>query len=331
LASAQLTLGQISYTEQGWYERTAGVVTLPLDRPLTPQELETIAGNPLAVMSASADGGPAPAGSEPTGGLHVRADQFVFRVDAGDSLEVRLRASRFGRPHAGATVRVSLDASQLQGGDGLPIVAAPADAVEFPAAVVTNADGVAMLTISAQDPHNPRGYIDGQVYGIRPVLEETLAPGANYPFNQWDFISVHVWDAYGGDMPPTWTGGIHDILQQYANLYPVMDSFVDLADYDSVCEHRELLMLAFDLPSEDPNSMPVTRELSHSKRRAILDWLRAPGPDGKPVFGAGAEAHAVSAAAVAPAGAALPEAPATLRGGKATALRRRLGIARPNG
>jgi hypothetical protein len=192
--------------------------------------------------------------------------------------------------------------------------------------VVTGDDGVATLTIEARDPANPRGYIDGQVYGIRPALEETLRPGSDYPFNQWDFISLLVWDQFRADDPPTWTGSIQPILQQYANLYPVMDRLLALADYESVCANRDLLLLAFELPPADSNSMPVTRDLSSAKRQAILRWLKSPGPDGKPLLGAAAPR--VPARVVAPeeaVTAAPPSDGARLRGGKAAALSRRIG------
>ena len=64
-----------------------------------------------------------------------------------------------------------------------------------------------------------------------------------------------------------------------------MDDFLDLADYEAVCANRELLAYAFDLDVTDPNSMPVTRDLSSGKRAAILRWLNEPGPDGKPLLG----------------------------------------------
>ena len=71
---------------------------------------------------------------------------------------------------------------------------------------------------------------------------------------------------------------IQPIFQQYANLYPLMGDIVDLADYDSVCGLREMLLLAFELPITNPNSMPVTRDLSQAKRTAILSWLQHPRP-----------------------------------------------------
>jgi hypothetical protein len=60
---------------------------------------------------------------------------------------------------------------------------------------------------------------------------------------------------------------------------------VDLNDYDAVVERIAILQLAFSLPIEDPNHMPVTRDLSAGDRVTILKWMNSPGPDGKPLLG----------------------------------------------
>ena len=111
------------------------------------------------------------------------------------------------------------------------------------------------------------------------------------------------------------------MFTQYANLYPVMGRLLDLSDYESVCACRELLLLAYDLPITDPNSMPVTRDLSTAKRAAIVRWLREPGPDGKPL--AGTPPH-VRAAAVVTAPAAAGPSIEFVQGGKAAAAARTL-------
>ena len=49
--------------------------------------------------------------------------------------------------------------------------------------------------------------------------------------NQWNFISILVWDAFHPDEPPTWYGSMEPVFRQYANLYPVMKQPLDLADY----------------------------------------------------------------------------------------------------
>ena len=122
----------------------------------------------------------------------------------------------------------------------------------------TDATGRTVLTVTAHDPGNPRGAIDGQLFGLRLQFGD----GPQQAPDLCDLISLLVSDAYDPDPPITWHAHIRPIFTQYAHLYPVMDDFLDLADYEAVCANRELLAYAFDLDVTDPNSMPVTRDLS---------------------------------------------------------------------
>src|SRR5262249_32042388 len=175
----------------------------------------------------------------------------------------------------------------------------------------------------ATDPGNPRGYIDGQVYGVRLFLEDSLSVPITYPFNQWDFVSLLVWTQFAADEPPSWLGSLQPIFQQYANLYPVMETFVDLGDYESVCSVRELLLLAMNAEAGNPNTMPVTRDLSRSKREAIVRWLTSVGSDGKPLLGPAPVVTPKSDASTAVDDGG-PPTPETPRGGKTLAASRRV-------
>ena len=325
-----------AYTSPSWYSDTAGVVTFPQDRALSDDELALIDANPLALAITSADGAPTLAIAEPPTGVFVRADQFVFRLNPGDEEPVHIYATQFGQPYPEAAVITIRVPEQLQTFSYLgkpPHPATPADAIFYETRIVTNKHGIAELAVRARDPGKPRDYIDGQVYAICPVLEETIvSPAAPYPFNQWNFISILVWSGFQADEPPTWLGSIQPIFQQYANLYPVMQRFLDLGSYESVCENIRLLTLAFGLDPANPNSMPVTRDLSAAKRDAILRWLTEPGDDGMPRKGAAREADGTSRAA--PARPELPErrtyriAPPS-QGGKTSAASRRPIAQRP--
>ncbi|HWE38405.1 MAG TPA: hypothetical protein VG406_17670 [Isosphaeraceae bacterium] len=283
-----LPLGDIPYSVPGWYEKTAGLVDLPAGRRLSEAEVDALGENPLEVRRPGPDGTPTTVIAESPGGLFVRADQFVFRLDPGETADVELHATRFGLAYEGANVLAFRDPALLRVqassplGDAPP-VAIPAGAIDFPARVMTDAKGVAILKIKAGKPENPRGYIDGQVYGVRVALEETLAPSLAYPFHRWLFVSLLVFDAFKPDRPTTWHGSMRAIFQQYANLYPVMKQFLDLGSYEDVREHRDLLAMVFGLDPTDPNAMPVTRDLSKAKREAILDWLKGEPPlEGRP-------------------------------------------------
>jgi hypothetical protein len=58
----------------------------------------------------------------------------------------------------------------------------------------------------------------------------------------------------------------------------VMNRFLNLGNYDDVVANADLLTLAFGVSLDNPNSMPVTRDLSPAKRDAILTWLKNPLP-----------------------------------------------------
>jgi hypothetical protein len=315
----------VPYQASGWYEQTAGIVALPADRPLTAAELKRMATTPMSLSCARQV---TPVLVEAV--AYVRPDQLAFRCDPGGSATVRLYATKLGRPHAGATIRLAQDSGGLQPPSQAAgtyqaypaswTVGVPASAVSFPGTVTTDGDGIAVVTVATSDPGNPRIYIDGQVYGI----SATLADGGGIPADPQNFVSLLVWSGFQADDPPTWHGSLQPVFQQYANLYPIMQDFLDLSSYDDVCAHRKLLLLAFSLPVQDANSMPVTRDLSTAKKAAIMRWLSSPGADGKPLLGTAppakpAQARPASGGVTGPAAAGMQ-----LLGGKGAAFRRML-------
>jgi hypothetical protein len=326
-AGTTIQLGTIAATGAGgyaqdatWYARTAGVVALPL----TAAQIQSIAALPLTIS-----GNPNIQISEWNSGAFVRADQYVYRMSPGDQVTIPVYAMRWGRPLANVAIGFPLDPSQLQGQvtpdqlpwvGAAPQVATPAGVLTFNASATTDNNGVARLTVTAGDPGTPRWFsngadygIDGQLYGIRPAFADSATYSG--PDNQWNFISFLVWSGFTPANPVTWND-LQPIFQQYANLYPVMNRFLNLADYDSVVAHAHLLKLAYGLNPADPNAMPVTRDLSPAKRNAILSWLD------NPLRGTVTPAAApVRVAAIAPV--ARP-GPAVAKGGKAAAAARRL-------
>ncbi len=267
-------LGTISYTAEHWYADTAGVVSLSL----SDAQLSALRNAPLVARVGQF--GPT---AEARDGRYVRADTPVRRLDPVESVEsaepteLPVFASKFGRPLPDAKIRAVNDPAAL----GLP-PSSTLPAGQFSSQLPpTDAGGRTVLAVTPRDPGNPRGAIDGQLFGLRLEFADGPQPLADLS----DLISLLISDAYDPDPPITWHAHIRPIFTQYAHLYPVMDDFLDLADYDAVCAHRELLAYAFDLDVSDPNSMPVTRDLSAGKRAAILRWLSELGPDGKPLLG----------------------------------------------
>jgi hypothetical protein len=300
----RVPLGVIEYRQPGWYEQTAGIVEVPAERPLTADELATVRDNPLALLipdPAQPDARVVAIAESPTG-LFARADQFVFRLEAEEHGQAEVWATRFGKPLAGAEVLPLRYPWGLQSSPVNPPVATPEEGLTFPDSVTTGPDGRAVVPLIAGDPGHARGYIDGQVYGVLPILA-SVVEDHDYPVSPWHFISVLVWDHFTVSEPPTWYGGLQPVFQQYYNLYPVMKRFLDLSSYESVCANRNLLLLAFGLDPSNPNYMPVIRDLSAARRNVILRWLSEVGPDGKPLLGtppAGAAAAAADDAAAQP-------------------------------
>ncbi|TWI46683.1 hypothetical protein IP92_03046 [Pseudoduganella flava] len=310
--------GPDGYLEPGWYARTAGVVSLPLDDA----QLAAAVAAPLAIAGAPQAAQPVYL-AEPPSGAYVRADQFVFRLSPGEKASIPVRAMRWGRPLPDTEIALFADPSQLQPSNSInqsdvPPVGVPAEAIPFNRRATTDAQGIALIEMTPGDPGTPRYFnggtsygIDGQVYGIRPLFADPALQG---PMNQWDFVSILLWSGFAPAQPVTWDT-LQPIFQQYANLYPVMNRFLDMGDYDQVVANADLLKLAFGLDPANPNAMPATRDLSPTKRQVILQWLADPRR------GTGTPAFRPQGPAVDDqAGAAQP----MLKGGKAAAAARRL-------
>lgn len=329
-------------TSVDWYLNTAGVVAFPLDAA----QLQALKSSPISIAG---DTGVSIA-ETPTG-TFVRADRFVYRLSPGEVALVDVYATAFGQPLAGAALEFAFDPSQLQGGSmcqprDCPNPGTPEDASQgaptFTPTATTDASGKATLRIEAGQLGNVRVFkdgssVDGQVYGIRPTFSDATQNGPASQENFANFVSVLAFSVFEAGTPVTWED-IQPTLKQYANLYPVMLNFLDLGSYESVIAHRRILQLAFGLDVSDPNSMPVTRDLSPAKRAAILSWLAHPlppvvkpsapsavavdafaqvGEDTTESLGLAMDATPVSEAAT-----LLANAP---RGGKAAALAGRLG------
>jgi hypothetical protein len=230
--------------------------------------------------------------------VYVRADSFVYRLNPGETQQVEFYASQFGKPLASSAINLSSTEGFMGGSGGgktitpparptaaIPEIGTPTDALDYLDSISTDANGRAVLdlTASADGPKNPRGYIAGQLYGIGYQLADQPA---GYISNIMNYISVLVFDKKDVPEHPTWYQNIQPLFTQYGNLYPIMSKYVvDLNDYDAVIERLSILKLAFSLPIEDPNHMPVTRDLGKGDRDTILKWLSNPGPGGKPLLG----------------------------------------------
>lgn len=350
--ASQVTLiGTVPYLEPQWYTQTAGVQSFDLSGNAAARQL--LPSCPLVVLTPLA-GSPdsyTVLVQESIEGLYVRADQFVFRVEPGQTQTVDFYASQFGAPLANAAITTSVDNSMIGGSGGngpmeppphppapVPAVGTPEDAISYASSITTDARGHATLalTASAAGPGTPRGYISGQLYGVGYQL---AAQPAGYVGNMVNFLSVMVYTRNAVPAQPTWYGDIQPLFTQYAHLYPIMSRYVvDLSDYASVASRVNILKLAFSLDIRDPNHMPVTRDLGASDRATILKWLDTPGPDGLPLLGTPPPAPSPSPAPAAGAAplVSAPAQPAVQGGGKTAVIheiqrRRASAAANPGG
>jgi hypothetical protein len=240
-------------------------------------------------------------------GLYVRADNFVYRIDPGETQTIEFYADRFGVPLPNASIALSSTQGFMGGSGGgntvspttrpaaaIPDIGTPADAVQYPATVTTDNHGYARisLTASPDGPGAPRGYVEHQMYGIGYQL--TSQP-AGYVVNPMNYISILAFTKKEVPDKPTWYADIQQIFTQYGNLYPILGRYVvDLRDYGAVVKRLKVLSLAFSLPIRDPNHMPVTRDLGAGDRATILKWLSAGGANGLPPLGTPSQSPAVT-------------------------------------
>jgi hypothetical protein len=258
------------------YMTDAGVMSVPFD----PGLLGTIESAPLGIIQVD-DGGNYQDTllAESPQGWFARADAYVYRFNAGDSGQVRIRATQFGTPAPSGTeitLAANLAVMSNISPDGLA-------ALSVPTSATIGNDGWADFTMTGSDPGYPRRQgqsrgktvtydLDGQVYALTPALV-----GVNdQNEDQWLFISILLftdWSKVANNFNnPTWNGDVQAVMSQYGWLYPYMKKFVDLSNYTSVSGNIDLILQWMSYPPTDPRHMPVTRDFSQSKLQLLKNW-----------------------------------------------------------
>jgi hypothetical protein len=288
-------LGEIEYLSSNWLLDTSGIHAIRLNA----EQLKAALSAPLALAAEQPLGTNLIAIRENDNGLLCCAEEFVQRIDSPGKASIVIHTAQYGKPLAvevALTLQPPLSGLGVGGADApnqpkapVPDIGKPPEALSFPATVLSEKDGRAHvdITVSALEKP-PRGYLDGQIYLI------SYAIGAEPPnaHPQFDYIIVHARDSFVAPAKPAWIPDIAPIFTQYGNLYPVMSQrLVDLSDPGSVKLNLKILQLAFSLDIEDPNYMPVTRDLSAGKRTAIQCWLARLEAEGDPTFVGGPRAR----------------------------------------
>lgn len=278
-----VALGGVPYRRPGWLEVAAGIV----DAEIGPDAACLIDDHPLALIGPGPDSGSNRVLVRETyGGYFVRADDFVKRIDAIATGLVTsntdVYATQWGKRLPNAVLNMELLRPEAgQGGTGeknefnkpaakIHSIGKPQNALKFEAHPTCGPRGVLAFRIDASNPGNPRKYIDGQIFLVRTEIN-AKGVSAQPPFEP---MVLHVREAFEPPEKPDWAK-IKPIMEQYSNLYPVMSrGLFSLTDPDTLKKHADILYFAFSRSLDDPNYMPVTRDLSTGKRQMILNWLK---------------------------------------------------------
>eukprot|EP00731_Ephydatia_muelleri_P034796 Em0077g9a len=298
----QLIGGPIPYREHGWNSK-GGIVDYILD-PLT---AELLVNSPLLVVrkvsffdiAGSLNAGVArltacstsnvthflhPMLAESQTGLYVRTmDSYVGRLEYNQTMTVRILLTKFGKPASNASVHVFHDTYT-------PVL--PPDGVKPESnQTLTDENGIATFIFRANNIPFPRRYptlqcnnstytlpIDGQVYMFSYYAEDTPVDYNRTVATIVNDIAILGYSYYSPSQPYTWKKDVEPIFSQYERLNPVMKPIVRLGSYRDVTLNHNLKLLyyAMSLDINHPSYMPVTRDLSPTKKNVILQWLQNP-------------------------------------------------------
>ncbi|MCZ6802551.1 MAG: DUF1843 domain-containing protein [Proteobacteria bacterium] len=288
--------GTINNTDfDSFMENDGGIVDVQLDT----SDIQTVKNTPVCVRTTVTS--PDVLMEEPASGYWLRADQFVFRMNpgiatsanqpCGETNQVKIYLRQFGEIPQGENIKITLTmmsptesydyTNQTIGTGGTPglkeiPIGTPANALTFEA-TATVEDGIATFDLTATNPGNPRQFIDGQIYFLTYAMQDMPA---GYIQSPDDIVSVLVFEKKEVSNP-VWTNCIDKILGQYGRLYPIMSRF-GLDDYDSVKTNAAQIREVLERPITDPFHMPVTRDLSESRRQQVFTWMDSGMPESYP-------------------------------------------------
>lgn len=216
--------------------------------------------------------------------------------------EVTLHVSSFGQDVEGAVVNIETLSSVIPEGGVIPVVNSH----------VTNNSGLVTFTFKAEreipftrlyenypcqnnclnesnvraqikvndDSSSIAGYqlpIDGQVYHFCYYVanDSKQAGGCK---NTSELLSFLSFSTMNYTRPYTWIDHVSPIFLQYHHLCNNIRTVIDLSNYTEVIlpHNIKFLHMSFTQDINDANYMPVTRDLSPTKRDMILEWLKNP-------------------------------------------------------
>ena len=272
-----IEIGPLDYqSDPNWLNQTGGIVSM---NNLPDATISALSNNQLILVtpSTSQPGQYAIIAREAIDGLVARADNFIQRLDYGQSVDVDFYAYQWGKllPNTGISATLDPPTPDTPVGPQNPISELygnnfPVDGLSFNGQISTSPQGKAQLPLTGNAIYSPRVYIDGQIYFI--TYQTANVDPAFGP----EQIVLHLRDYFEEIASPVWDD-ISEMMIQYSNLYPIMSKYVvNLADPLALAEKKNILIFAFSRGMNDTMHMPVTRDLSDTKRNTILNWLNNP-------------------------------------------------------
>lgn len=236
---------------------------------LTDQQLKGLFDNRLGVAIISPDGRRHLVLAEHPSRKWANVDQTWLRMMPGETASVDIHARRGNGPLAGEKLAIRLLSDNSNGRDNNR----PSSAVTFDQEVTTDAQGRAVLNVTANVPEPlppQRRVIDSQVYFLGGPWQEW---GELHAQSGGGVLTVLVFGDFVAPQDPNWDDHIGPLLRSFARLFPGMKSIVDLASYDQVVKNADRLKRVLSYPLDHARYMPVTRDLSPAKVEMILAWI----------------------------------------------------------
>ena len=209
-------------------------------------------------------------------GILVKAyDNWVFRLEAKETITSDVFVTRFGKPLRNTAVAVSPYNSIFISVPG----SGKHEQAKFSKKIFyTNITGIATLRIPTISSNFRRKSLDGNLEGYYFYVPSSKMHADMVP-KRFSMIVARVYSQFSFPEDITWSDHIRPIFQTYANLFPVMNRrSLDLGNYFDVVEHKSIISTSMSLPMSHPSFMPATRDLSKEKRRMILKWLAQERP-----------------------------------------------------
>ena len=241
----------------------------------------------------------------PTGYYHGRLE---YGNDDYDSSQITFLVTSFGKPVKDAVVRiephttipadgvVALENGKQTNDEGLVAYTFKASqAIPFPRMYKQHpcesgdcpdrpkSERIHRMNATNQTDAFYQLPIDGQVYHFCYFveIEGQPTPSCDEMFPKVVFsqlISFLSFSTVFYERPYTWVEHVAPIFEQVYHLHYVMRAALDLSSYKDVTQpyNKILLKMALSKDINDAGYMPVTRDLSPTKKHMILEWLERP-------------------------------------------------------